>query len=73
MSCLSSPTAPIFLPDRDFYFYFLFWEKLVYAKVGIQFLVHSIEMSKKVVEKESQQVSLSTVSSPLGGPLHAYG
>ena len=72
ISCLSSPTAPIFLPDRDF-FIFLFWEKLVYAKVGIRFLVHSIEMSKKVVEKESQQVSLSTVSSPLGGPLHAHG
>ena len=29
-------------------------------------------MSKKVVEKEIQQVSLSTVSSPLGRPLHAY-
>ena len=30
-------------------------------------------MSKKVVEKESQQVSLSAVSGPLGGPFHAYG
>ena len=34
--------------------------------------VHSIEMAKKVVEKEIQQVSLSTVSSPLSSPLHAY-
>ena len=68
ISCLSSPTAPIFLPDRDFFLFFYF-EKNWYTR----FLVHSIELSKKVVEKESQQVSLSTVSSPLGGPLHAYG
>ena len=55
---------------------FLFF---ILRKTGIRegrhtILVHSIEMSKKVVQKESQQVSLSTVSrSPLGGPLHAYG
>ena len=49
------------------FFLFFILRKLVYAKVGIRFLVHSIEMSKKVVEKESQQVSLSTISSPLGG------
>ena len=72
VSCLSSPTAPIFLPDRDFFLFFIL------RKTGIRegrhmILVHSIEMSKKVVEKESRQVSLSTVSSPLGGPLHAYG
>ena len=55
--------------------FFLFF---ILRKTGIRegrhtILVHSIEMSKKVVEKESQQVSLSTVSSPLGGPLYAYG
>ena len=51
IGCLSSP---IFLPDRDFFFFFIL------TKTGIHegrhtILVHSIEMSKKVVEKESHK------------------
>ena len=72
ISCLSSPTAPIFLPDRDF---FLF---SILRKTGIREGRHTIPrpFQRNVEESRRERKStslLSIVSSPLGGPLHAYG
>ena len=67
------PRPPRFFCPTVIYFLFFILRKTGTREGGHTILVHSIEMLKKVIEKESQQVSLSTVSSPLGGPLHAYG
>ena len=55
ISCLSSPTAPIFLPDRDFFFYFF-----ILRKTGIREGRHTIPRPFHRNVEESRRERKST-------------